>query len=57
MGTLKQARFDENTVVLLLADHGDMLGERGLWYKMSFFEPSCRIPLIVHAAGRFEPAG
>jgi len=39
--------------VLLLADHGDMLGERGLWYKMSFFEPACRIPLIVHAPGRF----
>jgi choline-sulfatase len=35
--------------VLLLADHGDMLGERGLWYKMNFFEPACRIPLIVHA--------
>jgi choline-sulfatase len=55
MSTLKQARFDENTVVLLLADHGDMLGERGLWYKMSFFEPSCRVPLIVHAPGRFKP--
>jgi len=39
--------------VLLLADHGDMLGERGLWYKMNFFEPACRIPLIVHAPPRF----
>jgi choline-sulfatase len=38
---------------MLIADHGDMLGERGLWYKMSFFEPACRIPLIVHAPGRF----
>ncbi len=53
LATLKQARFDKNTIVLLLADHGDMLGERGLWYKMSFFEPACRIPLIVHALGRF----
>jgi choline-sulfatase len=50
---LREARFDENTIVLLLADHGDMLGERGLWYKMNFFEPACRIPLIVHAPGRF----
>jgi choline-sulfatase len=55
MATLKQAQFDGNTVVLLLADHGDMLGERGLWYKMSFFEPACRIPLIVSAPGRFAP--
>jgi len=50
---LAEARFADNTIVLLLADHGDMLGERGLWYKMSFFEPACRIPLIVHAPGRF----
>jgi choline-sulfatase len=50
---LADARFADNTVVLLLADHGDMLGERGLWYKMNFFEPACRIPLIVHAPGRF----
>ena len=53
MQTLHQARLADNTVVLVLADHGDMLGERGLWYKMSFFEGACRIPLIVHAPGRF----
>jgi choline-sulfatase len=41
---------------MVLADHGDMLGERGLWYKMNFFEPACTIPLIVHAPGRFAPA-
>jgi choline-sulfatase len=38
---------------MLLADHGDMLGERGLWFKMNFFEPACRIPLIVHSPRRF----
>jgi choline-sulfatase len=50
---LGDARFADNTIVLLFADHGDMLGERGLWYKMSFFEPACRIPFIVHAPARF----
>jgi choline-sulfatase len=54
LAALADARYAENTIVLLLADHGDMLGERGLWYKMSFFEPACRIPLIVHAPGRFD---
>lgn len=44
----------EDTIVIVLADHGDMLGERGLWYKMSFFEDSTRIPLIVHCPSRFE---
>jgi choline-sulfatase len=53
LAALGDARFGANTIVMLLADHGDMLGERGLWYKMNFFEPACRIPLIVHAPGRF----
>jgi choline-sulfatase len=53
--TLEQAALDRNTVIVVLADHGDMLGERGLWYKMNFYEPACRIPLIVHAPGRFSP--
>ena len=55
VNTLEQAELDRNTVIVVLADHGDMLGERGLWYKMNFYEPACRIPLIVHAPGRFEP--
>ncbi len=37
----------DDTVVVFTADHGDMLGERGLWYKMSYFEHACRIPFIV----------
>jgi choline-sulfatase len=53
LAALAEAGFADDTVVMLLADHGDMLGERGLWYKMSFFEPACRIPLIVHAPRRF----
>jgi choline-sulfatase len=53
LSALRDSGFADDTVVLVLADHGDMLGERGLWYKMSFFEPACRIPLIVHAPGRF----
>src|SRR5258708_30694002 len=55
LSTLREARFSDNTVVMVLADHGDMLGERGLWYKMNFFEPACRIPLILHSPGRFAP--
>ena len=53
LATLRQARLAANTVIMVLADHGDMLGERGLWYKMNFFENACRIPLIVHAPERF----
>jgi choline-sulfatase len=53
LSALRDSGFADDTVVVVLADHGDMLGERGLWYKMSFFEPACRIPLIVHAPRRF----
>ena len=44
-----------DTVVLFLGDHGEMLGERGLWYKMSFFEGACRVPLVISATGLFAP--
>jgi choline-sulfatase len=46
----------ENTVVILTSDHGDMQGERGLWYKMCFYEGAARVPLVVSAPGRFAPA-
>ena len=46
----------DDTIVVLLSDHGEMLGERGLWYKMSFFEAACRVPLVVHAPRRFAAA-
>jgi choline-sulfatase len=50
--TLAQCDFDQSTQVILCADHGDMLGERGLWYKMNFFEGACRIPLVMAAPGQ-----
>ncbi|MCP4331143.1 MAG: choline-sulfatase [Gammaproteobacteria bacterium] len=53
--TLDDCGMADNTTILFTADHGDMLGEFGLWYKMSFREWSNRIPLIVHQPGRFEP--
>ncbi|MFZ1426706.1 MAG: choline-sulfatase, partial [Geminicoccaceae bacterium] len=43
----------QDTVTILTSDHGEMLGERGFWYKMSFFEGACRVPLVVHAPPRF----
>ena len=49
--TLKAAELDDNTIVIVTSDHGDMLGERGLWYKMNFFEWSCRVPLIMAGPG------
>ncbi|XXH06089.1 mediator of RNA polymerase II transcription subunit 8 [Hypoxylon texense] len=52
---LKNCRLDENTIVIFSGDHGDMLGERGLWYKMSYFESSVRVPLLFSDPRRFAP--
>ncbi len=53
--TLDECGMADNTTILFTSDHGDMLGEFGLWYKMSFREWSNRIPLIVHQPQRFDP--
>ena len=46
----------DNTVVVLISDHGQHLGEHnGLWLKNTLFEESIHIPLVVYAPGK--PAG
>jgi choline-sulfatase len=51
---LERGRMAEDTVILFVSDHGDMLGERGLWFKMCFFDGSARVPLAISAPG-WEP--
>jgi choline-sulfatase len=55
LDTLDETGLTEDTVVIVCTDHGDMLGERGLWYKMTFFEGAAHIPIMVSAPGRFAP--
>lgn len=55
MRALRESGQDENTIVIFTADHGDMLGERGQWYKQTFFDWSARIPLMVSCPSRFKP--
>ena len=54
---LEDTGLADDTVVIFTSDHGEMLGERGLWYKMSFFDGSARVPLIVRGPGVARAAG
>lgn len=47
IGTLREERILENTIILFTADHGEMLGEHGLWAKSLFYEMSANIPMIL----------
>ena len=54
--TLSECGMDENTLILFTSDHGDMLGERGLWFKKNLFDPAIRIPMMMSWPGRLAPA-
>ncbi|MFT7474850.1 MAG: choline-sulfatase [Verrucomicrobiales bacterium] len=49
--TLEETQQLDNTVIIVTSDHGDMLGDRGAWFKMSFYERSARVPFIMAGPG------
>ena len=57
LGALRESGLEDDTLVVFTADHGEMLGERGLWYKMAFFEDSARVPLVVRGPAEHVRAG
>ena len=49
LGTLREEGLLDDTVILFCGDHGDMLGDFGLWAKRLFYEGSARVPMIRSA--------
>lgn len=52
MEVLESVGMSQNTAIVFTSDHGEMLGERGMWFKKHFFEPSLRIPLLISVPGQ-----
>jgi choline-sulfatase len=46
----------DDTLIVYTTDHGDQLGERGLWWKHTLYEDSIRVPLVLRWPGRL-PSG
>lgn len=55
LDTLKAQGLYDDTVIIYASDHGDLLGDHGLFYKQCFYEQSVKVPLIVHWPKRFPP--
>ena len=51
LSALERLGLDRNTIVVYTADHGEMLGDLGLWAKFQFYEGSCGVPLLVRMPG------
>lgn len=52
--TLEWAGLMDNTIIMFTSDHGDMMGERGLWFKKTFWEWATRVPLIFYSPDHFK---
>ena len=54
---LKSSGQYDDTLIVVTADHGEMLGDHRLWGKMCFYEPAFHVPLIIRDPRRRDTAG
>ena len=51
LDALESEGLKNNTIVIILSDHGFQLGEHNLWSKYTLFEQTTRVPLMVRVPG------
>jgi choline-sulfatase len=56
LSRLDESAISEDTAFIYTSDHGEQLGERGMWWKSTFYDQSSKVPLIMRLPGTI-PAG
>lgn len=54
ISALEQANLTDNTIIVYCSDHGEMLGEHGMWWKSTFYDGASRVPLIISSPDRLK---
>ena len=52
MAALRENGLSEDTLFVCTSDHGEQVGEHGLWWKQTFFEDSVKVPAILSWPGQ-----
>ncbi len=47
LDALRESGLEDNTLIAYTSDHGEQLGEHGLWWKQTFYEYSARVPMVL----------
>ncbi len=56
LDVLNKTGLADNTLVIFTSDHGEMLGERGMWHKHHFYDATARVPLTLRLPGKITPS-
>ena len=51
MQALDESGYSDNTAIIFASDHGDMIGERGMWFKKTLYNPAIQVPLMIAHPG------
>ncbi len=57
IGTLREERLLDDTIILFTSDHGDMLGNHRQWAKRLFYEDSACVPMILVGTANDDRVG
>ncbi len=55
LNKLDELKLTDNTLVIFVSDHGEMLGAHGMRGKFNFYEESVRVPFLFRFPGKIKP--